>query len=82
MKKNVALAIGVLILFILISIPFIRITKTPIDDKMDSIKIYEQGLWDGFNKTIKYLDMKGVIKDTIRININQIGELDSVLHSK
>jgi hypothetical protein len=42
-------------------------------------KTYEQGLWDGFNKTMKYLDQIGYIKDTVHI---EIIKLDSVLHSK
>lgn len=46
---------------------------------MESIpeKTYEQGLWDGFNRTIKYLDKTGYIKDTLRIEIT---EIDSALH--
>jgi hypothetical protein len=48
---------------------------------MESIpeKTYEQGLWDGFNRTIKYLDKTGYMKDTLRIEIT---ELDSMLHVK
>jgi hypothetical protein len=42
-------------------------------------KTYEQGLWDGFNKTMKYLDQIGYIKDTVHIEITK---LDSVLHAK
>jgi hypothetical protein len=43
-------------------------------------KTYEQGLGDGFNKTVKYLHDKNYLtKDSIKIEIK---ELDSVLHSK
>jgi hypothetical protein len=42
-------------------------------------KTYEQGLWDGFNWTIEYLDSKGYLIDgTLKIEIT---EVDSVLHS-
>lgn len=42
-------------------------------------KTYEQGLWDGFNRTLEYLNSKKYLtKDSIKIEIT---ELDSVLHS-
>ena len=42
-------------------------------------KTYEQGLWDGFNRTIEYLHSKNYLtKDSIKI---EIMEVDSVLHS-
>lgn len=42
-------------------------------------KTYEQGLWDGFNRTLDYLNSKKYLtKDSIKIEIT---ELDSVLHS-
>lgn len=42
-------------------------------------KTYEQGLWDGFNRTLDYLNSKKYLtKDSIKIKIT---ELDSVLHS-
>jgi hypothetical protein len=43
-------------------------------------KTYEQGLWDGFNRTLEYLNYKGyLIKDTMSVEIT---EVDSVLHSR
>ncbi len=42
-------------------------------------KTYEQGLWDGFNRTLEYLHSKNYLtKDSIKI---EIMEVDSVLHS-
>jgi hypothetical protein len=82
--KNEGLVILLLcVFFVLVSIPFIRITKTPPEiPPVNNTKTYEQGLWDGFNRTIKYLDIKGVIKDTIHINVSEISKIDSILHSK
>jgi hypothetical protein len=42
-------------------------------------KTYEQGLWDGFNQTMKYLDKKGYLRDTVKVEITT---LDSMLHAK
>jgi hypothetical protein len=78
------LIIGFIVLALLsIGIEFINKTKHGgLDTKQVEItqqKTYEQGLWDGFNKTMKYLDQIGYIKDTVHIEITK---LDSVLHSK
>jgi hypothetical protein len=85
MNRNLAIVIVLLGLFAFISIPFINVTRTPTgkntDTEINSGKTYEQGLWDGFNQTIKYLDMKGIIKDTIRLNVTEISKIDSILHS-
>lgn len=90
MKKNYVLIIGTIFLLILISISFIVLIKTPTVTYTYTKYVgvpktyeegYQQGLWDGFNGTIKYLDMKGVIKDTININISEISKIDSILHS-
>jgi hypothetical protein len=51
----------------------------PIEDVITQ-KTYEQGLWDGFNRTLKYLEHKNYLtKDTVKIDIT---EIDSVLHQK
>mgnify|MGYP001195731874 CR=1 FL=1 len=42
-------------------------------------KTHEQGLWDGYNITVKYLKHKGILNDTIQFSVV---EIDSVLHSK
>jgi predicted PurR-regulated permease PerM len=81
MNRNLAIVIVLIALFAFISIPFINVTRTSTVKNIDSTRTYEQGLWDGFNGTIKYLDMKGVIKDTIHINVNEISKIDSILHS-
>ena len=78
------LIIGFIVLALLsIGIEFITKQKHGgLDTKQVEItqtKTYEQGLWDGFNKTMKYLDQIGYIKDTVHIEITK---LDSVLHSK
>lgn len=41
---------------------------------------YYQGLWDGFNGTVKYFEDKGYLKDTT-INI-EITELEKYLEKK
>lgn len=82
MNKRVGTIIVIFAILALIAMPFIKKANHTrfIDSKIaDTTKTYEQGLWDGFNKTMKYLDQIGYIKDTVHIEITK---LDSVLHSK
>lgn len=52
---------------------------TPVQIELIDQKTYEQGLWDGFNRTLEYLNSKGyLINDTMKVEIT---EVDSVLHS-
>jgi hypothetical protein len=82
-RKKVLIAGFIILAIIALGTEFIEKTKNGgLDTKQVEIvhqQTYEQGLWDGFNRTIEYLDSKGyLIEGKLKIEIT---EVDSVLHS-
>lgn len=81
-NKKIILAFMIIVIFITFGANFILKQKNgglTTEQVQMTDKTYEQGLWDGFNQTMKYLDKEGYLKDTVKIEITT---LDSMLHAK